>query len=224
MIVWGGRFQTTQQVNDGVWILNLNHALKVLATDYEFFLQEAEQDTVAALYVLVTTMMILSMLLTYICGVVTRQTNNSESSNSGLRQSRIDALPISTIQSNTDTFETPCHVCLVECKRGDTIRTLPCQHSFHPTCVDPWLRNNASCPVCRQAISTTDSSPVSTSTPEENESGITLELPTLSQSLYCRFRPSRRPGTGSSNPLFLPLPTNNNTSTTLMESTDATLT
>lgn len=43
-----------------------------------------------------------------------------------------------------------CSICLSEYKSNDVLRTLPeCKHSFHAHCIDPWLKRNASCPVCR---------------------------------------------------------------------------
>jgi len=45
------------------------------------------------------------------------------------------------------TAET-CTVCLSEYGDGDELRTLPCMHSFHSECIDPWLRSKSSCPVC----------------------------------------------------------------------------
>ncbi|KAL5230418.1 hypothetical protein ABZP36_029194 [Zizania latifolia] len=36
----------------------------------------------------------------------------------------------------------------------DELRLLPaCRHAFHSRCVDPWLRANPSCPLCRASIS-----------------------------------------------------------------------
>ncbi|GAB2258265.1 hypothetical protein Droror1_Dr00014425 [Drosera rotundifolia] len=43
-----------------------------------------------------------------------------------------------------------CSICLGKYKKKDVLRVLPdCGHVFHMMCVDPWLRINASCPVCR---------------------------------------------------------------------------
>eukprot|EP00656_Telonema_subtile_P030067 TRINITY_DN3309_c0_g1_i6.p2 TRINITY_DN3309_c0_g1~~TRINITY_DN3309_c0_g1_i6.p2 ORF type:complete len:142 (-),score=21.55 TRINITY_DN3309_c0_g1_i6:49-474(-) len=45
-----------------------------------------------------------------------------------------------------------CMVCLCEKDKGETLRTLPCMHDFHKDCVDEWLMQNASCPVCKLDI------------------------------------------------------------------------
>lgn len=45
-----------------------------------------------------------------------------------------------------------CAICLGEYKDAEMLRMLPdCRHFFHLTCVDEWLRLNASCPVCRNS-------------------------------------------------------------------------
>ncbi|XP_028788401.1 E3 ubiquitin-protein ligase SDIR1-like [Neltuma alba] len=45
--------------------------------------------------------------------------------------------------------ELTCTICLEQVKRGELVRSLPCLHQFHTNCIDPWLRQQAKCPVCK---------------------------------------------------------------------------
>ncbi|XLR44741.1 hypothetical protein S83_029401 [Arachis hypogaea] len=46
-----------------------------------------------------------------------------------------------------------CAICLADYNESDWIRVLPaCDHFFHLKCVDPWLRINMSCPICRKKL------------------------------------------------------------------------
>lgn len=49
-----------------------------------------------------------------------------------------------------------CSVCTDDFIKGQDIRVLPCNHKFHPDCIDPWLLNvSGTCPmwyVLQQAI------------------------------------------------------------------------
>ncbi|XP_065837991.1 uncharacterized protein [Oscarella lobularis] len=42
-----------------------------------------------------------------------------------------------------------CVVCMTDFVEGEDIRRLPCFHTFHIACIDPWLKTNRVCPVCR---------------------------------------------------------------------------
>ncbi|PKA45788.1 Putative RING-H2 finger protein ATL71 [Apostasia shenzhenica] len=43
-----------------------------------------------------------------------------------------------------------CSICLADYNDSDELRRLPeCGHLFHVLCVDPWLRQHPTCPVCR---------------------------------------------------------------------------
>ncbi|XVF41284.1 hypothetical protein PTKIN_Ptkin01aG0268100 [Pterospermum kingtungense] len=46
-----------------------------------------------------------------------------------------------------------CTVCLSEYHGEDILRILPnCGHSFHVTCIDIWLQQHSTCPVCRISL------------------------------------------------------------------------
>ncbi|XP_024970208.1 E3 ubiquitin-protein ligase SDIR1 isoform X4 [Cynara cardunculus var. scolymus] len=45
--------------------------------------------------------------------------------------------------------ELTCSVCLEQVNVGELVRSLPCLHQFHANCIDPWLRQQGSCPVCK---------------------------------------------------------------------------
>ncbi|XP_044509431.1 E3 ubiquitin-protein ligase SDIR1-like isoform X2 [Mangifera indica] len=45
--------------------------------------------------------------------------------------------------------ELACTVCLEQVNIGETVRSLPCLHQFHVNCIDPWLRQQGTCPVCK---------------------------------------------------------------------------
>ncbi|CAM6122597.1 unnamed protein product [Calypogeia fissa] len=45
-----------------------------------------------------------------------------------------------------------CCICLSAYDDGVELRELPCTHHFHCTCIDKWLRINATCPLCKYNI------------------------------------------------------------------------
>ncbi|KUF88056.1 E3 ubiquitin-protein ligase [Phytophthora nicotianae] len=60
-------------------------------------------------------------------------------------------LPLALGTANETSKE--CTICQLRYGIGDHIVTLPCQHFFHACCVDKWLWNHTSCPLCRTEVS-----------------------------------------------------------------------
>ncbi len=49
-----------------------------------------------------------------------------------------------------------CTICQEDLAEGERVRTIrSCQHMFHSTCVDPWLTQKGTCPLCRTPLVTT---------------------------------------------------------------------
>ncbi|XP_055384528.1 E3 ubiquitin-protein ligase goliath isoform X2 [Condylostylus longicornis] len=45
-----------------------------------------------------------------------------------------------------------CAICIENYKSTDCIRVLPCRHEFHKNCIDPWLLEHRTCPMCKLDI------------------------------------------------------------------------
>lgn len=61
---------------------------------------------------------------------------------------REGAEPAVMSTSEMDPSQLRCPVCMEDFESGVDLRVLPCHHSFHPDCIDPWLLNVAgSCPL-----------------------------------------------------------------------------
>lgn len=53
-----------------------------------------------------------------------------------------------TETSTTDHPNFSCPICTDDFVKGQDLRVLPCNHQFHPECVDPWLVNvSGTCPL-----------------------------------------------------------------------------
>ncbi|GBG26111.1 E3 ubiquitin-protein ligase ATL42 [Hondaea fermentalgiana] len=69
-------------------------------------------------------------------------------------------------------YSLECSICITEFEPDEELRRLPCDHFFHKDCVDTWLNQNATCPMCRNDISNTVESDRSKATTSEADSQI----------------------------------------------------
>jgi len=45
-----------------------------------------------------------------------------------------------------------CVICMVEFMVGDSVRYLPCMHTYHVECIDDWLMRSFTCPSCMEPV------------------------------------------------------------------------
>ena len=45
-----------------------------------------------------------------------------------------------------------CCICIQDVEKGEQITVMPCSHTFHSSCVDEWLVQKASCPICKATL------------------------------------------------------------------------
>ena len=82
-----------------------------------------------------------------------------------LSEQQINCLPVHSFHAYTAnkqeadscpnseaTCERKCAICLESYKSGEYIRSLPCLHQFHCSCIDPWLRQTHTCPICKEPV------------------------------------------------------------------------
>jgi hypothetical protein len=73
----------------------------------------------------------------------------------GLNKSFRDGLPVLVYNEAfaTSRDDTQCAVCLGDYQNSEKLLQLPvCGHAFHKECIDQWLVNNATCPICRTSL------------------------------------------------------------------------
>ncbi|XP_031478831.1 E3 ubiquitin-protein ligase ATL59-like [Nymphaea colorata] len=78
---------------------------------------------------------------------------------SGIEEELVSSLPLIVFSSQDDSsiLASECAVCLARFEDSDLLHLLPkCKHSFHVQCIDKWLENHSSCPICRQNIDAQD--------------------------------------------------------------------
>ncbi|KAL3499224.1 hypothetical protein ACH5RR_038317 [Cinchona calisaya] len=116
----------------------------------------------------------------YTCGKVRdfslRRNLNTELSTAVMNQPpsvTVAGLDAPTIESYPKTIlgesrrlpkpnDNTCPICLSEYQSKETLRSIPeCNHYFHASCLDEWLKLNGTCPLCRNSPESMSVSPCS---------------------------------------------------------------
>ncbi|XP_046321295.1 E3 ubiquitin-protein ligase RLIM-like [Marmota monax] len=80
--------------------------------------------------------------------------NEDHNQPTGLTKQQIDDLAVRNIEKD-DTLKA-CSICLTEFRENNKIRILPCSHEYHILCIDRWLSEYSTCPVCRRELTDSD--------------------------------------------------------------------
>ena len=71
---------------------------------------------------------------------------------SSATEETINSLPTRVFTATSSSSSSVCQICLEQFQEGTCVKTLPCLHQFCGGCVDRWLRQNSSCPICKTAL------------------------------------------------------------------------
>ncbi|KAM4818854.1 uncharacterized protein RHO17_004027 [Thomomys bottae] len=80
------------------------------------------------------------------------EANEESPPSGGLSKRQIDMITVRNF--NKSDVSNSCTICIEEFREGNKIRILPCCHTYHVHCIDAWLADNATCPICRRRINT----------------------------------------------------------------------
>ena len=72
----------------------------------------------------------------------------------GLNKNILDNMVITKMKNveKLDNDKKKCTICLENYKDGDDFIALPCIHIFHSDCIKTWLKNQTTCPICKNEI------------------------------------------------------------------------
>ncbi|XP_068595037.1 uncharacterized protein si:ch211-59o9.10 [Brachionichthys hirsutus] len=73
-----------------------------------------------------------------------------------LSRREIQRFPTKTFTSSVGAGNTQCQICFCDYTDGEKLRMLPCFHDYHIQCIDRWLKDNATCPICRANLADGD--------------------------------------------------------------------
>mmetsp|Transcript_24318 Transcript_24318/g.36055 ORF Transcript_24318/g.36055 Transcript_24318/m.36055 type:complete len:597 (-) Transcript_24318:1573-3363(-) len=88
----------------------------------------------------------------FVCFVPNTRRHDQFSSSQGLSEEELNSFPRRILCEDDEAISDEsvmCSICLAAFSAGDEVRDLPCEHIFHSSCVNDWLANESTCPLCR---------------------------------------------------------------------------
>ena len=58
----------------------------------------------------------------------------------GLSKNELQRLPTTVYKADENNANTECHICMCDYENGDSLKILPCFHSYHDQCIDKWIK------------------------------------------------------------------------------------
>lgn len=78
---------------------------------------------------------------------------NEQKMDTNKAKEALKKIPTKTIKTMSKELESDCcAVCIEAYRINDVLRTLPCKHEFHKNCIDPWLLEHHTCPLCKARV------------------------------------------------------------------------
>nr|XP_043873636.1 RING finger protein 44 [Solea senegalensis] len=74
-----------------------------------------------------------------------------------LSRREIQRFPTKSFEGASGGGNTQCQICFCDYTDGEKLRILPCFHDYHVKCIDRWLKDNTTCPICRANLADGDS-------------------------------------------------------------------
>jgi len=111
-------------------------------TDIEYEKQDS-QNGFCFLLLIIIIILFTSYIIPVCCGGEDNVLNQNMIEKPRLK--KIKFIQINENHENNDI----CTICLEIFKDKDTISILNCNHTFHNKCIQPWVDNQSTCPICR---------------------------------------------------------------------------
>ena len=81
--------------------------------------------------------------------IILNNFNNNIEQTNNVELNILDSIKLEKLNEN---LEVDCSICLNQLQEEEFIKTLECDHKFHQDCLDKWLVNSQTCPICRNLI------------------------------------------------------------------------